>query len=57
MEIVTGATGCIGNVLVRELLWRGKEVRAFVRCTSDVSSLEGLENQLKILLSGLGKIN
>ena len=43
MEVVTGAAGYIGNVLIRELLWRGKEVRAFVRCTSDVSSLEGLE--------------
>ena len=43
MEVVTGAAGYIGNVLIRELLWRGKEVRALVRCTSDVSSLEGLE--------------
>ena len=43
MEVVTGAAGYIGNVLIRELLWRGKEVRALVRSTSDISSLEGLE--------------
>ena len=43
MEIVTGSTGFIGNALVRELLRRGKEVRALVRSTSDISSLEGLE--------------
>ncbi len=43
MEIVTGATGCVGNVLVRELLDRGKRVRTLVRSTSDLSSLGGLE--------------
>ncbi len=42
MEVVTGSAGYIGNVLARELLWRGKEVRALVRPTSDISSLEGL---------------
>jgi len=43
MEVVTGATGCIGNVLVRELLRKDKEVRVLIRSTSDISSLEGLE--------------
>ena len=43
MDIVTGATGSIGNVLVRQLLNRGRAVRALVRSTSDLSSLEGLK--------------
>ena len=41
MEIVTGATGCIGNVLIKELANAGKQVAAFVRPTSDLCSLEG----------------
>lgn len=43
MEVVTGATGYIGNILTRELLDMGKKVRVLVRLTSDISSLEGLE--------------
>src|SRR3972149_1655578 len=43
MEVVTGATGCIGNVLTRGLLRKGKKVKALIRATSDLSSLEGLE--------------
>lgn len=42
MNVVTGSAGYIGNVLTRELLWRGKEVRALVRSTSDISSLKSL---------------
>jgi len=43
MDVVTGSNGSIGNVLVRELLKRGRTVRVFFRPTSDIKSLEGLE--------------
>ena len=43
MDVVTGSNGSIGNVLVRELLKRGRTVRGFSRPTSDIKSLEGLE--------------
>ena len=43
MDVVTGSNGSIGNVLVRELLKRGRTVRVFSRPTSDIKSLEGLE--------------
>jgi dihydroflavonol-4-reductase len=36
MDVVTGATGMLGNVLVRELVSRGRDVRVFVRKTSDM---------------------
>jgi dihydroflavonol-4-reductase len=40
---VTGATGHLGNVLVRHLRARGVRVRAVVRATSDLTPLEGLD--------------
>lgn len=43
MSIVTGATGHVGNVLVRELLARGARVRAVVPDFEDRSCLAGLE--------------
>jgi dihydroflavonol-4-reductase len=42
MDLVTGSTGFIGNVLTKKLLEKGREVRAFMRPTSDISVLEGL---------------
>lgn len=41
--LVTGANGLIGAHLVRALLADGHSVRAFVRRTSDLSTLAGLE--------------
>lgn len=43
MNLVTGATGHIGNVLIRKLLERGERVRALVWRGEDTSSLDGLD--------------
>lgn len=43
MIVVTGATGHIGNVLVRELLLKGKNVRALILPYEDTLPLEGLK--------------
>lgn len=42
MNLVTGATGHIGNVLIRALLSRGEQVRAMVLPGEPCDSLEGL---------------
>jgi dihydroflavonol-4-reductase len=42
MIAVTGATGHIGNVLVRELIARGNKVRAVVPPGEDTCSIQGL---------------
>jgi dihydroflavonol-4-reductase len=44
--LVTGANGLIGANLVRGLLNQGHWVRAFVRPTSDLRSLDGIEVEL-----------
>ncbi|HEY3310729.1 MAG TPA: SDR family oxidoreductase [Anaerolineales bacterium] len=41
--LVTGATGHIGNVLVRKLVERGEHVRALILPGEDSSSLNGLD--------------
>ncbi|MFO7772891.1 MAG: SDR family oxidoreductase [Dehalococcoidia bacterium] len=46
MVVVTGATGHIGNVVVRELLGRGQVVRALVMPADDLRPLEGLKAEL-----------
>src|SRR3954468_7000164 len=40
--LVTGATGLVGNNVVRQLLEAGHEVRVLVRPSSDLRGLEGL---------------
>jgi dihydroflavonol-4-reductase len=46
MNLVTGATGHIGNVLVRTLLESGRKVRALVLPGEDLSPLQGLDVEL-----------
>jgi len=46
MNVVTGATGHIGNVLIRELTAKREKVRAVVPPREDTSPLEGLQVDL-----------
>jgi len=46
MWLVTGATGHIGNVLVRELLARGERVRAMILPGESRAPLQGLEAEM-----------
>lgn len=46
MVLVTGATGRIGNVLVKELLKRGEQVRILVRDSSNIKSIEGCQCEI-----------
>jgi dihydroflavonol-4-reductase len=46
LHLVTGATGHIGNVLVRQLLERGQRLRALVRRGKTPVALEGLEVEI-----------
>ncbi|MGC8545973.1 MAG: NAD-dependent epimerase/dehydratase family protein [Athalassotoga sp.] len=43
MIVVTGATGHIGNVLVKEIVKRGEKVRAFVMPSESLTPLAGLD--------------
>ncbi|MBM3708891.1 MAG: SDR family oxidoreductase [Actinobacteria bacterium] len=40
MDIVTGSTGCIGNVLVRELVKSGRTVKSLIRSSSNTLCLK-----------------
>jgi dihydroflavonol-4-reductase len=46
MILITGATGHIGNVLVRELIGRGEKVRALVLPGDNLAPLAGLDVEL-----------
>ena len=48
MDLVTGATGHIGNVLVRSLLEKGRKVRALVLPGEDLTPLRGLDVQVVV---------
>jgi len=43
MIVITGATGHLGNVLVRKLVNQNKKVRVLILPGEDITSLEGLE--------------
>lgn len=46
MNLVTGATGHIGNVLVKELLKKGEKVRVLVLPGEDLTPLDGLSVEI-----------
>ena len=46
MIVVTGATGHIGNVLVRQLLSRGEKVRVLIPPAEDITPLDGLKVEM-----------
>jgi len=46
MIAVTGATGHIGNVLVRKLLARGEDIRVVIPPFEDIKPLEGLKVEI-----------
>ena len=51
--LVTGATGLIGNNVVRRLLADGQEVRVFLRHSSDPRPLADLEVERSAMCASL----
>ena len=47
MDVVTGATGLIGNVLVRKLLEQGRDVGVFLRKTSETKCFDSLSGRIE----------
>ena len=67
MNLVTGATGHIGNVLVRQLLEKGEKVRALILHGEDLTPLKGINvetvvgdvldpESLKLALEGVQRV-
>ncbi len=48
MVVVTGAAGHLGNVLVRELLNEGEQVRVLIMQNEDISALKGLDIEYRV---------
>ena len=46
MNLITGATGHLGNVLIRQLTERGEKVRALVLPNDNLTPLEGLDVEI-----------
>ncbi|MBI5680334.1 MAG: SDR family oxidoreductase [Methanobacterium sp.] len=46
MIVVTGATGHVGNVLVRKLVENEEEIRAFILQSEDLKPIEGLDIEI-----------
>src|ERR1051326_3694735 len=46
LDLVTGANVHVGNNLCRELLARGRRVRAMIRASADPASLAGLDVEI-----------
>ena len=46
MNLITGATGHIGNVLARKLAMRGEKLRALVLPNDDLTPLEGIDIEI-----------
>ena len=46
MNLITGATGHLGNVLIRQLLERGQKVRAFVLPNDNLTPIQGQDVEI-----------